>query len=84
MRVGRVPTGDAFDRRFQVIEAVFLDQRSEFGAVAGGARRFVHDHAAAGLFDRGLDRFDVERDQRAQVEDFGVDAGVGSVAASAT
>ena len=49
MRIGRVPAGDARDRRFEMVEAVLLHQRRQFGAEAGGQRRLVHDHAAAGL-----------------------------------
>ena len=52
VRIGRVPAGDALDRRFEVIEAVLLHQRDEFGAEAAGARRLVHDDAAAGLLHR--------------------------------
>ena len=76
MRIGRVPAGDALDRRLERIEAALLHLRRELGAEARGQRRLVHDHAAAGLLDRGDDRVDVERDQRAQVDDLGVDAGL--------
>ena len=34
----------------------------------------MRDQAAAGLLDRLLDRLDVERDERAQVDDLGVEA----------
>ena len=61
MRIGRVPTGHALDGRFQMIETVFLDQRGQFRAVAAGARRFMHDHAASGLLHRTHHRRDVER-----------------------
>ena len=56
MRIGRVPAGDALDRRFEVVEAVLLHQRRQLGAEAAGARRLVHDHAAAGLLHRVDDR----------------------------
>ena len=56
VRIGRVPAGHARDRRFQMIEAVLLHQRREFGAEARGQRRLVHDDAAAGLLHRGDDR----------------------------
>src|SRR4029079_15630433 len=44
------------------------------GAEGPGARRFVNDQATAGLLDRLLDRLDVDRNEGAEVEDFGVDA----------
>ena len=77
MRIGRVPAGDARDRRLEMIEAMLLHQRGEFRAEARGQRRLVDDHAAAGLLHRGDDRLEIERQQRAQVDDFGVDAGLG-------
>src|SRR5688500_4546692 len=75
VRIGRVPSGDAFDRRLQVIEAMLLHQGHEFGAEAAGARGLVDHHAAAGLFHRGNDGVQVQRPDRAQVDDLGVDAG---------
>ena len=75
VRIGRVPAGDALDRRFEVIEAMLLHQRRQFGAEAAGAGRLVHDDAAAGLLDRVDDRVEVERPQAAQIDDLGVDAG---------
>src|SRR3546814_3927510 len=45
-----------------------------FRSEARGARRFVDDQAAAGLLHRRLDRPDIQRQQRAQVDDLGVDA----------
>ncbi len=74
-RAGRgVPTGDAFDRRFQVVEAVLLHQRHQFGTETAGTGRFVHDHAAAGFLHRLDDGFQVQRPQAAQVDDLGVHA----------
>src|SRR5512141_585429 len=49
VRVRRVPSGDAFDRGFQVIEAVLLHQRGQFRAEPAGPGGLVHDHAAARL-----------------------------------
>jgi hypothetical protein len=61
-RAGRgVPTGDALDRRFQVVEAVLLHQRHQLGAEAAGAGGFVHHHAAAGFFHRLDDGVQVQR-----------------------
>src|SRR5437773_1300851 len=76
MRIGRVPTRDAFDRRLEVIEAMLLHQRLELGTEAAGARGLVHDDAATGLLHRVDDRREVERPQAAQVDDLGIDAGV--------
>src|SRR5208282_3269386 len=36
----------------------------------------MHDEAAAGLLDGSLDRVDVERDQRTQINDFRIDPGL--------
>ncbi len=74
MRIRRVPAGDALDRCFEVIEAVFLHQRDEFGAEAAGARGLMHHDAAAGLLHRRDDGIEVEWPEAAQVDDFGVDA----------
>ena len=43
VRIGRVPAGDARDRRFEMVEAVFLHQRRQLGAEARCQRRLVHD-----------------------------------------
>src|SRR5471032_827963 len=75
VRVGRVPAGDAFDRRFQVMEAMLLHQRHQLGTKTAGARGFVHHHATAGLFHRLDDGFQVQRPQAAQVDDLSVDTG---------
>ena len=74
MRIRCVPAGDAFDRRFEVIEAALLHQRDKLRAKAAGFRRFVDNQAAARLLDRLLDRLDVERDEGAEVDDFGVNS----------
>ena len=76
VRIGRVPAGDALDRRLEVIEAMLLHQRRQLGAEAAGARGFVHDHAAAGLLHRVDDGVEVQRPEAAQVDDLGVDAGL--------
>ena len=56
-----------------MIETAFGDQRGKLRPETARAGRLMHDQAATGAFDRGFDRFDVERDQRAQVEDVGFD-----------
>src|SRR5215467_11399636 len=75
MRIGRVPAGYALDGRFEMKKTVLLHQCRKLSAEAARARRFVHDHTAAGLFYGGHDRLEVERPQAAQVDDLGVDAG---------
>ena len=74
MRIGRVPARDALDRRLERIEAALRHLRGELGAEARGQRRLMHDHAAAGLVHRSLDGVDVERQQRAQIDDLRIDA----------
>src|SRR5690606_18904444 len=44
----RVVAGDALDRRDQVVHRLLGQARGDLGAEAGGARGFLHDHAAAG------------------------------------
>src|SRR3546814_17928996 len=55
-----------------MVEAAFLDEGGKLGAEAGGAGRLVHDDAATGLLHRGFDGLDVDRDDGAKVDDFGV------------
>ena len=55
-------------------EAALLHGGAQLGAEPGGQRRFVHDEASTGLLDRGDDGVDIERDERAQVDDLGIDA----------
>src|SRR5947209_4908167 len=52
VRIRRVPPGHALDRCLEMKEAMLLHQRGELGAEAAGARRLVHDHAAARLVHR--------------------------------
>ena len=49
--------------------------RGEFGAKSAEARRFMGNHAAAGLVDRVTDRLHVERRDRADVDDLAIHAG---------
>ena len=67
------PAGDALDRatRSNMHSSA---QRAATGVEAGGLRRFVHDHAAAGLGDRFGDRGEVQRFERGDVDDFRADA----------
>src|ERR1700733_14996349 len=43
----RVVTGDAFDRRDQVVHPFLSEACGDFRAEARGLGRFVHDHATA-------------------------------------
>ena len=52
----RVVAGDAGDRRQQGVRPRSAISGRDLGAEAAGARRLVHDHAAAGLGHRGEDR----------------------------
>src|SRR5262245_42453070 len=77
MRVRRIPAGDANDRCLQMIEAPRLDQRAELGTESRGQRRLMHDDAASSLRDRSFDGVEIERQQRAKIDDLGVNAGLG-------
>src|SRR5690606_13845264 len=72
VRVGvwGVPAGDAFNGRLEVIKAVFLHQRHQFGPEAAGKRGLVQHQAAPRLAHRAHDRFDIERPEAAQIDDF--------------
>src|SRR3989339_1184748 len=75
--VGCVPARDALDGRFQLVEAMLLDQRAQFRAQAIGTRGFMHDDAAAGFLDRSHQGVEVQWPQAAQVAHFGIDARFG-------
>ena len=51
-----------------------LQDRGDFGSRAGELDRVVHDHGSAGAAHRLDDGLDVQRHQRAQVDDLGADA----------
>src|SRR5882724_2058486 len=68
-----VPSGDARDRRLQRGEAALLDQGADLGREATGARRFLHDGAAPGLAHAARDGLDVQRPERAQVDELRVE-----------
>ncbi len=73
----RIVAGDTRDGRQQGREAALGDQRCDLAAEASGARRLVHDHATAGLGNRGEDRLFVVRFEGGEVDHLGADA-VGS------
>ena len=74
MRIRGVETGHTFDRRLQMIEAALCHQGGKFRAKARCPGRLVNNQAFARFLHRFLDRFDVERHQRAQIENVRVDA----------
>src|SRR4029079_10287285 len=75
--IGGVPAAHPNDGCFELVEAALLDSAAELGAESGRQRCFVDHEAASGLCDGGDDRVDVEREQGAQVDDLGIDAGLG-------
>src|SRR2546421_4889239 len=76
-RVGKgdVPAGDARDGRLQERETALLHQRDDLRRESRRARRFLHDGAAARLLDAVHDRVDVQRPERAQIDQLGVELG---------
>src|SRR5579884_1723217 len=73
MRVGGVPTGDALNRRFKMVEAAFLNECDQFRAEPAGTWCFMNDETPAGLFHRLFNRLEVKRDKRPKIDDLGVD-----------
>src|SRR4051794_587380 len=71
--VGRIPAGNPEDGRFEMVEARLLDESREFRPVTGGQGRLVRDDAAARLSDGRFDRLSIERQERADIDDLGVD-----------
>jgi hypothetical protein len=51
MRVWSVPSCDAANRRFKIVEAILLHTRCDLGAKAAKTGGFVRDDATAGLVD---------------------------------
>ena len=62
------------DRRVEPLERFFLDDRGEALADAAGARVLVDDQHAVAVPRDGQHRRAIERHERAQVEDGGLDA----------
>src|SRR3546814_2425226 len=75
MSIWRVPPRHPFDRRLQVEEAMFLNQCGKLRAEAAGPRRLMDDDAAPRFLNRAGDRTQVQRDERAKVDHFGIDTG---------
>src|SRR4051794_30921586 len=64
-----IPTGDARDGRLQRGEAALLHQRADLRREATSARRFLDDGAAPRLAHAAGDALDVQRPERAQVDE---------------
>jgi len=76
MRVRSVVAGHAFDWRSEGLKGVLLDERAQLSTEARGQGRLVYHHAPPRLLDRTDDGIQIERDLRAEVDDFGVDTEV--------
>src|SRR4051812_34472219 len=74
VRHRHVIAGDALDRRVEKVHAQPLHLIRDLGAEPGDRPADLDDHCAAGLLDRLRDGVDVERTQRADVDDLGLDA----------
>src|SRR3954453_242743 len=68
-RVGRVVPADPQHRRLQRVEAGLGDPGGDLRAQPQGQRRLVDDDAATGAAHGGVDRLQVQRRDRAQVDD---------------
>src|SRR3954470_16642296 len=76
VRERRVPAGDAADGRFQGGEAAFLDQGADLGGESARPRRLLDDGAAPGLAHALRHGLDVERPERAQIDQLGIERGI--------
>src|SRR5579864_8478946 len=70
----RVQSGDADDRRVQIVESFLINDGRDFSCDASGPRIFVQQDEFVCFFDRLRDGFAVEGRQGSQVEDFEFDA----------
>src|SRR3984893_338161 len=73
VRERRVPPGDAGDGGLQGGEAALLDERADLRREATSTRRLLHDGAAAGLAHAARDSLDVQRPERAQVDELRIE-----------
>ena len=76
---GRVERRDLHDRRLQRVEAVLDDVAGDDRRHRRVARRLVGEHEMAGLGHRLEDRVEVQRGDRARVDDLGLDALAGQL-----
>ena len=68
-RVRRGEAADPAHGRLEGVEAVLGDAGGDLGAEAAEDGRLVHDDQSSGLAHRRLERLEVDRRQRAQVDD---------------
>ena len=69
-----VDRADALDRSVEVIEGVFLDEHGHHRGNSAEGLGLIDEHHAVGFHHGFEDGVHVERADRAEVEDFGVDA----------
>src|SRR5260370_24845454 len=69
---GRIERGHAPDRPIEILEGALDDHGRDFASDSAGARVFVHHQQLVRFPDGGENRFAVERQERAQVDHFGV------------
>src|SRR5229473_2259542 len=70
VRQWHVLAGDALQWRVEPVEALFHDDRGDLGADPGERPALLDRDDAVGFLDRRDDRLDIERPQRAQIDDF--------------
>ena len=74
MRIRCVPSRDALDRALERPEAAFLHEGGELSPEASEARGLVQDDATSGPRHGCCDRFNIERHDRAKIDELGIDA----------
>ncbi len=74
VRRRREGTVEPADRRIEIVESLVGQLRGDLGADAERGERLVDDQQPAGLGDRAADRLDVERGDRARIDQLDRDA----------
>ena len=75
MGVWCIPPGDPLNARFQTVKAAVLHKCCKLCSKTSGQCGFVNNHATPGFRHRGNDGFNIEGDQRAEVDHFRIDPG---------
>jgi hypothetical protein len=65
---------DANDRRFEGLKALLRDRGGDFGSRRAAQVTFIQHHEPAGALNRGEDRGLIQRNERARIDHFDVDA----------